>query len=113
MFSPDEKIHALADAVRARLRPAWRPSIRQRLESASRASCCRPARAAPFRWPLSATVSFGNAWRPRLDGPERVLHGLAAHAHLVRVAIEPVLYDLKNGLMLPPRDPALLAGRAL
>jgi hypothetical protein len=26
---------------------------------------------------------------PRLDGPERMLHGLAAHAHLVRVAVEP------------------------
>jgi hypothetical protein len=50
---------------------------------------------------------------PRLDGPERMLHGLAAHPHLVRVAVEPVLYGLKNGLVLPPRYPALLAGRAL
>ena len=50
---------------------------------------------------------------PRLDGPERMLHGLAAHAHLVRVAVEPVLHRLENGLVLPPRDPALLAGRTL
>jgi len=50
---------------------------------------------------------------PRLDGPERVLHGLAAHSHFLRVAVEPVLHSLKNGLVLPPRYPALLARRAL
>src|ERR1700678_101114 len=42
-----------------------------------------------------------------------MLHGLPAHTHLVRVAVEPVLHSLKNGLVLPPRYPALLAGRAL
>jgi hypothetical protein len=58
----------------------------------SRASCCRPARAAPFRWPLSATSHLEvRGSHPRLDGPERVLHGPAAHPHLVRVAVEPVL----------------------
>src|SRR4030081_552269 len=30
-----------------------------------------------------------------------------------RVAIEPVLHRLENGLVLSPRDPALLSGRAL
>jgi hypothetical protein len=50
--------------AKMRLRPAWRPSIRQYPESASRASCCRPVRAAPFRSPLSATFSFGSAWLP-------------------------------------------------
>ena len=39
------------------------------------------------------------------------LYGLAAHAHLVRVAVEPVLHRLENGLVLPPRD-RLVFGRA-
>jgi hypothetical protein len=38
-----------------------------------------------------------------------MLHGLAAHPHLIRVAVEPVLYRLKNGLVFPSRDPALLS----
>src|SRR5208337_2481053 len=97
-----------------RLRPAWRPSIRQYPESASRASCCRPVRAAPFgRHFRQRSHLEVRGSHPCLDGPEWMLHGLAAHAHLVRVAVEPVLHRLENGLVLPPRDPALLAGRTL
>src|ERR1019366_6922722 len=46
------------------------------------------------------------------DGPERMLYGPPAHAHLVRVAVEPVLHRLENGLVLPSGDPSLLAGGA-
>jgi hypothetical protein len=38
----------------------------QRPESSSRASCCRPTRAAPFHWPLSAAFSSGSAWLPSM-----------------------------------------------
>ena len=38
---------------------------------------------------------------PRLYRTEGMLHGLAAHAHLVRISIEPRLHALKNGFMLP------------
>ena len=39
---------------------------------------------------------------PRLYRAEGMLHSLAAHAHLVRVPIEPRLHGLKDGFVLPP-----------
>jgi hypothetical protein len=50
---------------------------------------------------------------PRLYRAEGMLHCLAAHAHLVRVPIEPRLHCLKDGFVLPTRDPALFACCAL
>jgi hypothetical protein len=50
---------------------------------------------------------------PRLYRAEGMLHSLAAHAHLVRISIEPRLHGLENGFVLPTRDPALFASCAL
>src|SRR6266481_7232441 len=50
---------------------------------------------------------------PRLYRAEGMLHSLAAHTHLVRIAIEPRLHGLEDGFVFPTRDPALLASRAL
>jgi hypothetical protein len=50
---------------------------------------------------------------PRLYRAEGMLHCLAAHAHLVRVPIEPRLHGLKDGFALPTRNPALFACCAL
>jgi hypothetical protein len=49
---------------------------------------------------------------PRLYRAEGMLHTLAAHAHLVRISIEPRLHGLKDSFVLPARDPALLTRRA-
>jgi hypothetical protein len=50
---------------------------------------------------------------PRFHCAERMLDRLAAYAYLVRVPIEPRLHGLKDGLVLPPGNPALLARGAL
>src|SRR5215470_2324622 len=62
--------------------------------------------ASHFRQPSHLEVRGAH---PRLDGPERMLHGLTTHAHLFRVAVEPVLHRLENVLVLPARYPAFLA----
>src|SRR5664279_2719854 len=41
-----------------------------------------------------------------------MLHGLAAHAHLFGIAVEPRLHGFEDSLVLPTRDPAFLARRA-
>ena len=41
-----------------------------------------------------------------------MLNGFAPMAHLLRVLIEPVLHGFEYVLMLPSRDPSLLAGGA-
>src|SRR5260370_18939770 len=50
---------------------------------------------------------------PRLYRAEGMLHSLAAHAHLVRISIEPRLHGLEDGFVFPTRDPALPTRRAL
>ena len=50
---------------------------------------------------------------PGFDGPERMLNGLAALAHFLRVLVEPSLDGLENMFMLPAFDPALFTGRAV
>src|SRR5260370_30252018 len=50
---------------------------------------------------------------PRFYRAEGMLHSLAAHAHLVRISIEPRLHDLEDGFVLPTRDPAFPTRRAL
>ncbi len=40
----------------------------------------------------------------RLDRPKRMFGCLSAHAHLVRIAIEPHLHRLDNRLVLPAFD---------
>ena len=50
---------------------------------------------------------------PGLYRTEGMLDSLAALTHLVRVAVEPGLYSLKDGFVLPSRDPPLLARCAL
>ncbi len=49
---------------------------------------------------------------PGLDGAERVLDGLAAPAHGLRVLVEAALHRLEHMLMLPSADAALPAGSA-
>ena len=49
---------------------------------------------------------------PRLYRPEGMLNRLAPLAHLHRMLVEPTLYRIENGLMLPSGDPSLLAGGA-
>jgi hypothetical protein len=44
-----------------------------------------------------------------LHGAERVLGGLAPHAHSTRIFVEPVLHRLQHILVLPARDAALRA----
>ncbi len=46
---------------------------------------------------------------PRLDGPEGMLDGFAARAHLVRLLVEAALHGFENMFVFPPRDAALLA----
>jgi hypothetical protein len=41
-----------------------------------------------------------------------MLGRLATLAHRVRVLVEPLLYGLQHMLMLPARDPSVLAGGA-
>src|ERR1700757_602578 len=64
----------------------------------------------------------GHAWQPlhqevgcshpRLERPERMLDRLAPLAHFFRVLVEPTLDGFENMLLLPARDPSLLAGGA-
>src|SRR6516162_11914925 len=64
----------------------------------------------------------GHAWQPlhqdvgcshpRLERPERMLDRLVPLAHFFRVLVEPALDGFENMLMLPTRDPSLLAGGA-
>ena len=49
---------------------------------------------------------------PGLDRAEGMLNRLAPLAHLFRMFVEPALHRLKNVLVLPSGDPALLAGGA-
>ena len=49
---------------------------------------------------------------PGLDRAEGMLNRLAPRAHLFRMFVEPALHRLKNVLVLPSGDPALLAGGA-
>jgi len=50
---------------------------------------------------------------PGFERSERMLDGLAPQAHFSRVLVEPALHDFEKLLMLPSRDPALFARRAL
>src|SRR5215208_3342226 len=50
---------------------------------------------------------------PRIYRAEGVLDSLAAYAHLIWIPIEPGLHDLKDGIVLPTREPALFACCAL
>src|SRR6202158_4236805 len=50
---------------------------------------------------------------PRLYRAEVMLHSLAAQAHFIQVPCEARLHGLKDGFMLPTRDSALFARRAL
>src|SRR5260221_9732432 len=50
---------------------------------------------------------------PRLYRAEGMLHSLAAHAHLVRISIEPRLHGLEDGFVFPTRDSVLSTCRAL
>ena len=61
------------------------------------------------RQPLHQEVGCSH---PRLERPERMLDRLAPLAHFFRVLVEPALDGFENMLMLPARDPALLAGGA-
>src|SRR6516162_5447015 len=47
---------------------------------------------------------------PRLERPERMLDRLTPLAHFFRVLVEPALDGFENMLMLPARNPSLLAG---
>ena len=49
---------------------------------------------------------------PHLQCAEGMFDRLTALAHGVRVLVEALLYRLQHMLMLPARDPPLLAGRA-
>src|SRR5262249_14107373 len=49
---------------------------------------------------------------PHLQRAKGMLGGLATLAHSVRVLVEPLLYGLQHMLMLPARDPSLLASSA-
>ncbi len=46
---------------------------------------------------------------PVFDGPEGMLDGFAPLAHLLRMLVEPLLNVLKDMLVFPAGDPALLA----
>src|SRR5439155_11975314 len=50
---------------------------------------------------------------PTFDRAEGMLHSLPADSHCIGVMIEPILNFLQNSLMLPSRDAALGAWRAL
>ena len=41
-----------------------------------------------------------------------MLNRLAPLAHLLRMLVEPALYRIENGLMLPSGDPSLFSGGA-
>src|SRR6201982_2539578 len=63
-----------------------------------------------YAWqPLHQEVGCSH---PRLECPERMLDRLAPVAHFFRVLVEPALDGFENMLMLPARDPSLLAGGA-
>jgi hypothetical protein len=47
---------------------------------------------------------------PRFDRAERVFDRLASLSHFFWVLVEPALNGFENMLMLPTRDPSLLAG---
>src|SRR5437879_4800520 len=89
-------------------------STPQHPECASPVSYCRQDVQSHFgadvleRFHLEVRRSY-----PRLHRAEGMLHSLAAHAHLVRISIEPRLHGLEDGFVFPTRDPALLASRAL
>ena len=55
-----------------------------------------------------AHLEVGRA-HPRLDSAERMLDGIPARTHRLRVLIEPALGRLDNALVFPTRDAALLA----
>ena len=59
---------------------------------------------------LHQEVSCADA---HLHGAERVLDGLAPRAHRVRIFVESLLHDLEYVLVLPARDAALRAWRAV
>ncbi len=66
--------------------------------------------------------ALGYAWQrlhqevgcshPGLDRSERMLDRLTPLAHFFRMLVEPALNGFENLLMLPTRDPSLLAGGA-
>jgi hypothetical protein len=49
---------------------------------------------------------------PSLNRPEGMLDRLAPLAHFFRMLVEPALDGLESLLMVPTRDPSLLAGGA-
>ena len=49
---------------------------------------------------------MAGAHTPQLQGAERVLRRLSPHPHDFGLTIEPILYRLKNRLVLPARDRA-------
>ena len=50
---------------------------------------------------------------PQLDCPERMFGGLAAHAHNLRVSIQPRLHPLEDGFVFPTPDPPFFSGGTL
>ncbi len=63
----------------------------------------------PFQRPHLEVCSA----HPVFDGPEGMLDGFAPLAHLLRMLVEPLLDGLKDMLVFPAGDPALLARRAV
>jgi hypothetical protein len=61
-------------------------------------------------WSLRSQMCGGA--HPHLQRAKGMLGRLATLAHRVRVLIEALLYGLQQMLMLPARDPPLLASRA-
>ena len=69
----------------------------------------QPARPMPAGQRLHQEMGCSH---PRLDCPEGMLDRLAPLAHFSRVLVEPALDGFENMLILPARDPSLLAGGA-